>query len=118
MKQPIGFSQFLDAWRGDREQQFSYEGKRALFDYLEEYEEDTGEEIELDIIALCCDYSEYKSALECVKDCGYDFKSDISVTDIVNNDDREEMQEKEAREYLREHTQLIEFDSGIIIQQF
>lgn len=46
---------FVDAGRKD---QFSYEGLNALFDYLEDYEDSTGEEIELDVIALCCDYYE------------------------------------------------------------
>ena len=38
---------------------FSYEGLTALFEYIEELEDDIGEEIEFDMIALCCDYSEY-----------------------------------------------------------
>ena len=46
---------FADA---DRKENFSYEGLNALFDYLESYEEETGQEIELDVIALCCDYTE------------------------------------------------------------
>ena len=29
-----------------------------MFDYLEAYEMDTGEEIELDVVSICCDYSE------------------------------------------------------------
>ena len=59
MKQNITFSAFCDAFRDmDRNKQFSYEGKKALFDYLEQYEEDCGVEIELDVIALCCEYSE------------------------------------------------------------
>jgi len=41
--------------------QFSYEGKQALFDYLEEYEESTGEKVEFDYISLCCDYIEFNS---------------------------------------------------------
>ena len=41
-----------------RGEQFSYEGKNALFEWLEEYEDSTGEQVELDIIALCCEYSE------------------------------------------------------------
>jgi hypothetical protein len=32
-----------------------------LFDYLEEYEESTGEDIEFDMVALCCDYTEYEN---------------------------------------------------------
>lgn len=58
MKQTVGFSQFVDAFHSfDRYEQFGYAALRSLFDYLEEYEESTGEEIELDVIALCCDYS-------------------------------------------------------------
>jgi len=37
---------------------FSYEGKKALFNYLEELEEEDFQ-IEFDYISLCCDYSEY-----------------------------------------------------------
>ena len=65
MKQSIGFYQFCDAFRTmDRNEKFTYQGKRALFDYLEQYEDDTGEEIELDVISLCCDYTEYSSLEE------------------------------------------------------
>lgn len=58
MKSTVNFSDFCDAFE-IRKENFTYEGKRALFDYLESYEEDTGEEIELDVIGLCCEYSEY-----------------------------------------------------------
>jgi hypothetical protein len=46
---------FVDAGRQD---QFSYEGRAVLFNYLEELEASTGQELELDVIALCCDYYE------------------------------------------------------------
>ena len=46
---------FVDAGRKD---QFSCEGRAVLFDYLEQLEADTGQELELDVIALCCDYYE------------------------------------------------------------
>jgi len=59
MKQHINRSAFHDAFSAmNRSEQFSYKGLNALFDYLENLEEDTGEEIELDVIALCCDYTE------------------------------------------------------------
>ena len=58
MKQTVNFSAFVDAFRAhDRYDQFGYEALKVLFDHLEEYEQDTGEEMELDVIALCCDYS-------------------------------------------------------------
>lgn len=47
---------FKDAGRGDN---FSYAGLQALFEYLQAYEEDTGEETELDVIGLCCEFTEY-----------------------------------------------------------
>jgi hypothetical protein len=46
---------FMEA---DRKDNFSYHGLGVLFDYFEEYENSTGEEIELDVIAICCEYSE------------------------------------------------------------
>ena len=65
MKQTINFSQFCDAFRDmNRNDDFTYDGKRALFDYLEEYAEDCGAEVELDVIALCCDYVEYADLKE------------------------------------------------------
>ena len=52
-------SNFRDEFRAcGRADQFSYDALGILFDYLEAYEMDTGEEIELDVVAICCDFSE------------------------------------------------------------
>jgi hypothetical protein len=52
-------SNFRDEFRhAGRKDQFSYEALGLLFDYLEAYEMDTGEEIELDVVSICCDYTE------------------------------------------------------------
>jgi hypothetical protein len=65
MKQTINFYDFSDAFRkAGRADQFTYEGQRALFEYLEQYEEDCDTEIEFDVIALCCEYVEYESLEE------------------------------------------------------
>lgn len=37
---------------------FSYRAREILFDYFEELEFGIGEEIEFDLIAICCDYTE------------------------------------------------------------
>lgn len=91
MKQTISFSQFTDAFRGmNRDNHFSYKGMRALFDYLEQYEDDTGEEIELDVIALCCEYSEYASLGEFQSDYSTDYETieDIEcATTVIRVDD-------------------------------
>jgi hypothetical protein len=60
MIQHINFSQFCDSFSGSYSNAFTYEGARALFDYLEEVEQDTGQEIELDPVALCCEFTEYE----------------------------------------------------------
>jgi hypothetical protein len=102
MKQTINFSQFTDAFNGpegsDRSNQFSYEGKKALFDYLEEYEDSTGEEVELDVIALCCEYTEYS----CIKDFHSDYEED----------------EYPSVEAIEQATTVIPVGNGFIIQQF
>ena len=82
----------------NRANQFSYEGLDALFDWLEELAEDTGTPYELDVIALCCEFTEYKNFEEI-----YD---NYSNTEIENIED------------LRDHTSVIEFNGGIIIQDF
>jgi hypothetical protein len=65
MKELVQFSDFCDRFRSyERNENFSYDAKKLLFNYLEEYEKDVGEEITLDIIGLCCEYSE--DALETV----------------------------------------------------
>lgn len=58
MKQSINSSTFRGAFQSMRPDNFTDEGLDALFSYLEGYEEETGEEMELDVIALCCEFSE------------------------------------------------------------
>ena len=86
---------FADYNRAD---QFSYEGMEALFEWLEELAADTDAPYELDVIGLCCEFSEYSDLAE--------IKANYSGTDIDSLDD------------LRDHTSVIEFDGGLIIQDF
>lgn len=109
MKQTVTRSDFIDAFHDmGREDNFSYAGLCALFDWLEELGEDTGQEVELDVVALCCEFSEYGSALEACEN--YDFEPD--------EDDDEDDQEQAALEWLHDRTPIIEFHGGIIIQDF
>ena len=56
---------FQDAFRDmGRGEQFSIEGLSALYDYLHNVSESMGEPIELDVIALCCEYTEYDNLEE------------------------------------------------------
>lgn len=70
----VNFSDFCDAFYKfeDRRDTFSYAGKLALFDYLEEYSENTGEHTVLDVIAFCCEFTEYDGIKEFQADYGAD----------------------------------------------
>lgn len=58
-------SMFHDAFvRTGRKDQFSYEGRAALYGYPADLADGTGEPVELDVIALCCDFTEYESVEE------------------------------------------------------
>jgi len=54
MKTTVYFSEFCDYFHKIRPDNFSYQGLRVLFDYLEDIDSD----FELDVIGLCCDFSE------------------------------------------------------------
>jgi hypothetical protein len=117
MKKTITFNDFLDEFKGSQyENQFSYDGKRALFDYLEEVEGQDKEEIELDIVALCYEYTEYDNELSCALDYGF-IPEETETTELI---EKEAEQNEEARLWLEDRTQVIELENGkgIIIQQF
>ena len=92
MKQTVGLYDFRRAFQDyGRYKHFSYEGYEALFDWLEEYDECSDTETELDVIALCCDYTEYEN-LEELQDNYNDIKSmddlqDNTIVIYVGNDD-------------------------------
>lgn len=58
MKQTVTLSDFHRQFQAIRPDNFSYEGRAAIFAELEAYEDSTGEELEFDVIAICCDYAE------------------------------------------------------------
>lgn len=90
--------QFREAFRiAGRMDQFSYEGLEVLFDYLDNLSEDTGEPIELDVVALCCEY--YESSIEELID-NYDI--DLSG---VDEDDPDSIIDV-VREYLEDNTSV------------
>lgn len=91
MIQHVTFSRFCDRFQEmDRGDNFTYEGKRALYDYLTSLEDDTGEPVELDVIAFCCEFSEWTAdeAEEEREDCpnfdDYIVHQDASVIITAN----------------------------------
>ena len=90
MIQTVNSFQFRDAFRVmGRINQFSYEGLTALFDYLEEMDPDS----ELDVIALCCDYSE-----DSVKQIAEQYGIEVDSIDEL---------EDAVRAHLEENTSIV-----------
>jgi len=90
---------FIDAFRKmGREGNFSNDGLVALYEYLEMLEDDTGQPIELDVIALCCEFTEYDNLEEFQADYSEDYET---IEDIE-----------------RETTVIMIDDDSFIIQQF
>ena len=99
MKTTIQLHDFIHC---DALKQFSYVGRVALFEYLEQYEEDCGAELDFDPIAIRCDFTEYATYQE-IADCYNDLEGDTP---------------EEMLEWLQDRTQVIEFKTGLILQDF
>ena len=75
MKQQVTQSEFVDTFvKIGRENNFTYYGRLALFEYIEALEEDCGMEIEFDPIALCCEYTQYENLAELNEAYGTEFE--------------------------------------------
>lgn len=77
-------------------------GALALAQYLQSIEEDTGETMELDVVAIRCDFSEFSSAVE-------------AHNAITSGHDLTEDDEETALERMREIGEVIEFKGGVIV---
>ena len=99
MKTNVNFYEFRNWFNQNRHDNFSADGLVALFDYFEQYEADSGIELEFDPIAICCEYNEYENIAEFHKDY-----------------DKETYPDLEA---INDATQLITLiDGGLIILAF
>lgn len=120
MKITVSISQAANELMSDKNANWSRAGAYALAEYLEEYEESTGEELELDVCAIRCDFYEYSSALECALE--YDWSPEASILDDDDNlrpdDEVEEENEELALKWLQDRTQVISFDGGVIVSRF
>lgn len=95
---------FVDMGRKD---QFSYKGLEILYDYLENLSEDIGEDIEFDVIGLCCEYSE-------------DHYVDIADYYSIDLDEAEGDEDEELEivlNYLHDNTSVCGYDeeTGMIV---
>ena len=103
MKKELSTSEAVNELMSDEYAGWSYNGAIALVEYLEDLEEDLGESIEFNTIALRCEFTEYKNFKEIAKQYG-----------VYGADDTED----ELRDYFKDRTTVIEFDGGVIIANY
>lgn len=104
MKQTISKSMFIDSFaQSSRKDQFSYDALCAIWEYLTELELDTGEEYELDIIGICCEFAEstIQQAIE-------DYSLDLVI-------DKDGDIAEQVEEWFRDHTPVVYCDSDTIV---
>ena len=95
---------FINQFKAVRPDDFSYAALQALFSYLEELEDDMGDQIEFDVIGLCCDYSEFTFD-ELREYYSFDLKDVETDVDLID--------------YLQDRTTVISVDDNtVIIQDF
>ena len=91
--QTVNKSQFIDNLLADDYASWTYEDAGALYDYYEQYSEDTGEDVELDRVALRCEWT----------------RAD-SIDEVI-----EEYDDIESLEDLEDNTQVIEHEGGVLL---
>lgn len=75
---------FIDSFRSVRPTDFTYQGLSALFDYVNVIDE---QDIELDVIAICCEFSQYTEE-EALKAYGLESIEELEEnTTIIRCDD-------------------------------
>lgn len=104
MKQTVNFSTFQTAFESIRPNNFTYEGLTALFDFIEQQENDCGVEQELDVIALCCDFME-----STYQDVINDY--DLSDEEFSNPD----TMQQSVIDYLNDETIVVGYNDKTIV---
>jgi len=124
MKMTLTTYDIADALCSDQYANWSRAGALALAELLEDMEASTGEESELDVVAIRCDFSEYESLQSWADDYFSDIKqaSDAIGFDLDMDGETPEQEGDEMDDMIREHIQdnglLIEFDGGVIVSAF
>lgn len=119
MKQSMSATDIADELMKDEYAAWTYNGARALAEYLDNLDDETGEETEFDRVAIRCEYSQYGSAWEAMEQ--YQPEDMPTIDDPSESMDLvelDEAQEAEALRWLNDHTTVIEFEGGVIIADF
>ena len=116
MKETLSTYQVADALVNDEYAGWTRAGALALAKYLEQLEDDLGEEFELDVVALRCEYSEFISLYQWAKDYFSPDQYRANFSNSFFNDD--EQRDIAIENYIEDQGTLIPFDGGILVSSF
>lgn len=98
---------------------FSLDGAKAVQAYMQEYSEETDQQLEFDPIAWCVEFSEFDSALEAAQQYDYEEVVDLEPHGSVDLIEVAELEEKQATEWLQDRTTVLVLNNGhVVIGEF
>jgi len=103
----LTLNDFINAFKQGNRDYYTYEGYIALYEYLDELSEDCGTDIEFDMIALCCEFTQYESLEELADSYNMSFTEE-QLKDVEGNKD-------EILDYFYNNTPVITCDDGSYI---
>ena len=109
MKKTLSTSEIINLLLNDEYCKFSYDACIALADYFHSVEEDTGEEIEFDAVAIRCSWAEFKSAEE-VAEC---YSNSFKYQDTSRKSFSEQLED-----FLNHNTTFIKVGKGYLVYEF
>jgi len=118
MKLTLTTDEVARALLNDKNAAWSRAGAYALAEYLEEIERESATEMEMDVCAIRCDFTEYASATLAARAYGNDYSASFYNEDDTENENAVEQTEAYCLEWLQKRTQTVKFDGGLIIQNF
>ena len=120
MKITLHRLEVAEAIYSDENANWTRAGSLALAEFLEDYYDCTGEDQELDVVALRCDFSEHESLQAWIADhYGSPLAESLKSAGIdIDGEETEEETDDLIRYHVSHHAHLIEFPTGIIVSSF
>lgn len=116
MKLQLSTNYAVDLLRRDEYAGWSYHGATALVEYLENLEDELGEEITFNCIDFRCGFSEYQSVQDWLTShYGRPLEDALKFADIDCDLSSEYDVNESISEYIRDRGTLIEYDGGVIV---
>jgi len=124
--QTVDYSDFLNAF-ARRRRVGQFQNLEWLYDYLEECSDSTGEPVELDVIALCCEFTEesWDDVASNYPDCASYFPDEADYSDLdeggevipgtLDEDGYTEAKREGILTYLRDHTSVCGWDDDSVM---